>query len=274
MSTTTRSTQLPPRQLSTAPGRLLSLARAEGLQLIRNKTLLFMATVFPLGIPLVVFLMGDGGATQAANAFDMFIFYTLMFVQFYTVLSMATTRRDEGVLKRLRTGEARDGEILGAICAPGAVLAVAFALVILPLLLVLGAPAPVNVLLIVLGLLAGLVLTSALALLTSAFTRNAEAAQITSLPVMTLAILGMGALRPMFGDGVAEIIGFTPFAALSDLVSLAWAGGTFTGLLAGQAPLDFAGTFSAATQPTLVLLVWAVAGVFGVGRLMRWDSHR
>lgn len=275
MSTVIRSTQLPPRTLSTAPGRLVSLARAEGLQLIRNKTLLFLATVFPVGIPLVVFLLGDGGAIQAANAFDMFIFYTLMFVQFYTVLSMATTRRDEGVLKRLRTGEARDREILGAICAPGAVLAMAFAVVLVPLLLVLGAPAPVNVLLLVAGLLAGLVLTSALALLTSVFTRNAEAAQITSLPVMTLAILGMGSLRPMFGEGIfAEIIACTPFAALSDLVGLAWAGGTFTGLLGGQAPLDFGGTFGAAVQPLLILLAWAVLAVFGVGRLMRWDSHR
>ncbi|MGP6174714.1 ABC transporter permease [Corynebacterium sp. A21] len=263
------------RELSTSPQRLISLARAEWLQFIRNKTLLFMATVFPIGIPLILFFIGDGTAIQAANSFDMFIFYTLLFVQFYTVLSMATTRRDERVLKRLRTGEARDVEILGAICAPGAVLAVIFAIVIVPLLMVLGAPAPVNLLLIAVALLLGLAMTSALALLTSSFTKNAEAAQITSLPVMTLALAGMGSLRPIFGDTVfAEIIGYTPFAAISDLIGTGWAGGTFTQLLAGTAPLDFAGTFGAAVQPLLILVVWTVVCIVAAKRLMRWDSHR
>lgn len=281
MSTATTAHPEPARKTprkgerSTAPQRLVSLARAEWLQFSRNKTLLFMATVFPIGIPLILFGLGDATAVQAANSFDMFIFYTLLFVQFYTVLSMSTTRRDERVLKRLRTGEARDVEILGAICAPGAMLAIIFAIAIVPILLLLGAPAPVNLLLIVLALLIGLLLTSSLALLTSAFTKNAEAAQITSLPVMTLAIIGMGTLRPIFGDGIlSEIIGYTPFAAISDLVGLGWSGATFGQLLEGTIPRDFAGTFGEALQPLLILVVWTLLCTIGVKRLMRWDSHR
>jgi ABC-2 type transport system permease protein len=54
----------------------------------------------------------------AATAMEYFLLFALMFVQFYTVLSMVTTRRDEGVLKRLRTGEARDAEILGCVVLP------------------------------------------------------------------------------------------------------------------------------------------------------------
>lgn len=260
---------------STALQRISSLARAEWLQFRRNKTLLLMATVFPIGIPLVLFFIGDATAMQAANSFDIFIWYTLLFVQFYTVLSMTTTRRDERVLKRLRTGEARDAEILGAICAPGAILAVVFTAVIIPLLILLGAPLPVNLVLIVVALLLGLVLSSALALLTSAFTKNAEAAQITSMPVLTLAIVGLGTLRPIFGEGIVrDLIGFTPFAAISDLVGLGWAGATFEDLLAGETPFGFTEVFAEATQPLLILVVWTVGSLMVAKSTMRWDSHR
>ena len=38
---------------------------------------------------------------------------------YYNILSIIVTRRDELVLKRLRTGEARDGELLLSMCLPG-----------------------------------------------------------------------------------------------------------------------------------------------------------
>lgn len=263
------------RNRSTSFQRTSSLARAEWLQFRRNKTLLFMATVFPLGIPLLLFLTGDGEGVQAANSFDMFVFYTLTFVQFYTVLSMATTRRDERVLKRLRTGEARDGEILAGICAPGALLATVFTIVIVPLLIILGAPAPVNLVLIAVAVLLGLVLFSALALVTSAYTKNAEAAQITSFPVLTIAILGLGVLRPMFGDGIVhDIISFTPYAAISDLIGLGWNGAIFGDLMSGATALNFADTLTAAGQPLLILVAWTAVSLYAAKTTMRWDSHR
>lgn len=40
-----------PRTHSTSTTRLKALGTAEWLQFRRNKTLLFMATVFPVGIP-------------------------------------------------------------------------------------------------------------------------------------------------------------------------------------------------------------------------------
>lgn len=260
---------------STAIHRLTSLGRAEWLQFRRNKTLLFMATVFPLGLPLLIFVLGDNDATTAAHAFDMFVVYTLLFVQFYTVLSMATTRRDERVLKRLRTGEARDREILGAISLPGALLTVVFSVVITFALLVLGAPAPVNVALPIFAVLIGLVFTTALALLTSAFTRNAEAAQLTALPVFTLALLGFGAFRPIFGDGAfGEIMAWNPYALISDLVHLGWAGNTFLEQVTGAEALGVADTLAEGWPMLLALLVWTAVALFGVKRYMRWDSHR
>lgn len=276
MSTTAPTAQLPTTSSrSTMLQRLTSLGRAEWLQFRRNKTLLFMATVFPVGIPLLLFGISGDDAEQAAHAFDMFILYTLLFVQFYTVLSMSTTRRDERVLKRLRTGEAHDREILGAICLPGAILTIGFSVVIVAALLLMGAPAPANLVLPGGALLVGLVLVSALALLTSAFTRNAEAAQLTSMPVFTLAFLGLGAFRPIFGEGtLAEVISWTPFALISDLVHLGWAGITIPGQLSGAVPVTGTEALGESWGMLLALLGWTVLAGYGARRYMRWDSHR
>lgn len=274
---TTSTTQVrnrPQRGRSTAVSRLRSLGTAEWLQFRRNKTLLFMAAL-PVGIALLLFGVGDRGAPEAANSFDIFALYTLLFVQFYTVLSMVTTRRDERVLKRLRTGEARDVEILGAICIPGALLTVVFAVIVVMLLMLMGAPAPANLLPVIVTVGIGLVLVSALAFLTSAFTRNAEAAQLTSMPVFTIALLGMGTIRPIFGDGVvAGIVSYTPFAAISDLVQFGWAGQTFTATLDGAERLDFTGVLGASVQPLLIVMAWTVLAVVAARHYMRWDTHR
>lgn len=252
-----------------------SLFKAEWLQFRRNKTLLFMATVFPVGIPLLLFLIGNGGAAESANSFDYFVMYSLLFVQFYTVLSMATTRRDERVLKRLRTGEARDIDIIGAICFPGALLTLIFTVVIIPLLMVLGAPAPINLVPIVFAVLIGLLLCSALALMTSGFTRNAEAAQMTSMPVFMLAMGGLGSIRFVFGDSiVADILAYTPFAAISDLVQIGWAGATFADSVGGVEAANFAGIFQDMLMPLGILAAWTAAAVWAANRYMRWDSYR
>ena len=46
-----------------------------------------------------------------------------LFPVYYNVLSQFVSRRDELVLKRMRTGEARDAELLASIALPGAVSA-------------------------------------------------------------------------------------------------------------------------------------------------------
>ena len=127
----------------------------------------------------------------------------------------------------------------------------------------------------VVAVLLGLVLFSALALVTSAYTKNAEAAQITSFPVLTLAIIGLGVFRPVLGDGIVhDIVTFTPYAAVSDLIGLGWNGATFTELMSGGAAVGFGETFTEAAQPLLILLVWTALALFAAKSTMRWDSHR
>ncbi|ALG86427.1 ABC transporter permease [Gordonia phthalatica] len=254
---------------------LAALATAEFTQFRRNKTLVVTALVFPVVMPLGMFLLTKrSGITpeSVGGTFDMYALFALMFVQFYTVLSLVTTRRGEGVLKRLRTGEATDWQILTAPAMPGVAVTTATAIVVAAVVYGFGAPAPVNPILMVGGLAVGSIVFTLLALATSAFTKNAEAAQITSLPVIALAMVGSGNIRAILPDRAGELLGYTPFAAVSDLMNLGAAGKT---AIAGtDAPAaDFAGSFSEIGQPVVTLAVWTIVSIALVYKCFRWDDR-
>ncbi|WP_375001136.1 ABC transporter permease [Aeromicrobium sp. CTD01-1L150] len=253
---------------------LTALAKAEYLQFRRNRTLMFMGTAFPIGIPLMTYILARrqdaSPAEMATLTLEMFAYIGLIFVQYYSVLSLVTTRRGEGVLKRLRTGEAADWQIKTAPAFPGALLIIIGALVMAAIVYGSGAPAPVNVVALLVALLGGVVVFSALALLTAAFTKNAEAAQVTSLPVIALATMGMGTIRSILPDRMAEIVDWTPFAAIGDLVSL----GVDGKLAIGSGPVhDFMGTFGEMGQPVVTLVAWTVLALVLTRRSFRWDDR-
>ena len=108
--------------MATRPGRrrLLTLTRWNTVLLVRNRLALFYAVVLPLA-PLLLLLSGDGGGVGAAAIVTTLAFAAL-FPVFYNVLAQFVSRRDELVLKRLRSGEARDIELLLALALPGLAL--------------------------------------------------------------------------------------------------------------------------------------------------------
>lgn len=279
MSTATAPTttdRTPTRTGGSPVTRFIALARAETLQFLRNKTLLVNATLVPLGVATAMFFIfsGDDEASKveaSAMAMEFFLVFALMFVQFYTVLSMVTTRRDEGVLKRLRTGEARDAEILSASSFPGAVLTILFTVVMSGLLMAFGAPGPVNVVPIIVAVVLGLVVVSGLALVTSGFTKNPEAAQITSLPVMALLFASMGNFRQLYPESVDDVVSRTPFALIFDLVQYGWAGNTTVDRMNEVAPLTSGEMLGETWQMMLILVVWAAVCVWAGARYVRWD---
>ena len=255
---------------------LRALAHAEFLQFRRNKTLLFMGTVFPIGMPLLLFFLARGDAAPkplgVAITMEMFAVFALLFVQYYSVLSMVTTRRSEGVLKRLRTGESSDLQILAAPAVPGIALTVLGAVIVSGAVYGAGGPMPVNALLRVFALAAGLVIFTLLALATSAMTKNAEAAQITSMPVMVISRVGMASIRQLLPDRLALIADWTPFAAISDLIRLGQAG-LAPGAPDDAATLGFAATFGETGRPLATLAVWTVISVVLAKRWFRWDDR-
>ncbi|MET4048880.1 ABC transporter [Rhodococcus sp. 1163] len=253
---------------------LAALSMAEYRQFRRNKTLVFMGTVFPIALPLITFFLArrDTGSTAeaATTGLEMFTLMALLFVQYYSVLSMVTTRRGEGVLKRLRTGEASDWHILTAPAIPSAVLTLVGGAIVAAVIYGAGSPTPVNAAVLVIALLFGIVVFSLLGLATSAVTKNAEAAQITSMPVIILTFVGLNSLHGVLPDRLAAIADWTPFAALSDLISLGAAGKLD---LTTDAATDFAGTFADMGRPLATLGLWTVLALAVVATSFRWDDR-
>ncbi|MGS2809768.1 ABC transporter permease [Nocardia sp. MW-W600-9] len=255
---------------------LAALAAAEWLQFRRNKTLVYLATLFPIGIPLATYFLARRDtaptASMAAVAIEMLALMALVFVQYYSVLSMVTTRRGEGVLKRLRTGEAADWQIQSAPAVPGVLVTLACAVAVTAVVYGSGAPAPANPVLMIAALLGGIVVFALLALATSAVTKNAEAAQITSLPVMLLAMLGLASIRNVLPDRLAALADWTPFAAVSDLVFLGASGKTATAAEADPV-LSTAGTFAASGTAFATLAIWTVLALALTRKSFRWDDR-
>ena len=255
---------------------LTALSKAEFRQFIRNKTLVVLGTVFPVALPLATFFIArnesGGTAKVATTGLEMFALMAFLFVQYYSVLSMVTTRRGEGVLKRLRTGEAADWQIQAAPAVPGAVLTLIGGVIVSGVIYGAGAPAIVNPVALVIAVIGGIIVFSLLGLATSAVTKNAEAAQITSLPVMVIAMVGLESIRDILPDRLGDVVSWTPFAALSDLISLGAAGLPAT---AGEsdAALDFAGTFPEMVQPLATLGLWTALALAIVVTSFRWDDR-
>ncbi|EEI77777.1 hypothetical protein HMPREF0308_2031 [Corynebacterium striatum ATCC 6940] len=251
---------------------------AEIRQYLRNKTLLFMAIVFPIGVGLLMQFMGEDGqptSTRMRTAISMEVFFliSLMFVQFYSVLSMTTTRRDERVLKRLRTGEARSAEILAALATPGAIMSLLLTALMSGILVVYTGDLPSTGILLLLAMILGIVISTGLALLTSSITANAEAAQMTSLPVMVLAMLSQSPLRSTLPDPIQDPLARTPFALLGDLTFIEWTGQPY---IPDADPTrgELTATLTTALGPLALMLVWSVALIWAAFRYMKWETNR
>lgn len=248
--------------------RTVRMARWNAVLMTRNRLALTYAVVVPL-TPLLLLLTNErGDPGVGAVAVTTTVLMAVLFPVFYNVLSQFVTRRDELVLKRMRTGEARDLELLVALVLPGAAVTLAVGVLVVPLAVALGQDAPLNLPVYLAGLVAATVMFAAFAFWTAAWTRNAEAAQMTSLPVILLAIGGqLSAALPEAAQRWADL---TPGAALTDLVRSGWFGVAEDGT---TRTLDLAATWGEAALPLVVLVAWTVVALAIAARSLRWEPR-
>ncbi|MFF1722441.1 ABC transporter permease [Streptomyces sviceus] len=254
--------------LTTPAGRLGALARAEFTLLGRSRATLLTAVLVPLALPFSMKTVVDGmdvgevGLSVGSVLLPAAIGFALLFGVYSALVAIFTSRREELVLKRLRTGELRDVEILGGTALPIGVTGVAQSLVLVAgSTVLLDLPAPHAPHLAVLGLLLGLVMCAALAAVTAAVTRTVESAQVTTLPfvLISMALSGVTVPLEMLPDRLASVCELLPLSPVITLVRGGW-----TGTLSTYEALGALGT----------ALAWTVLAVFAVGRWFRWEPRR
>ncbi|WP_326737537.1 ABC transporter permease [Streptomyces sp. NBC_01022] len=262
-----RSTTKPP-STTTVRGRLTALGRAELTLLFRNRTAVFVALLMPAAMVVAMKStleqvdLGGTGLTVAGAALTGGIGMVLLQVIYMNMVAAYVARREELVLKRLRTGEVTDGEILTGTALPSAALALAQTVVIVVAgTAFFGLDAPERPELLLLGLLLGVVLMTALAGATSVLTRTVQTAQLTTLPLFFLSIMGSGLFVPLeiLPDPLASACEFLPLTGVMTLVRAGWLGSADGTDLLGAA---------------LTGLVWTALAVFAVQRWFRWDPRR
>lgn len=252
--------------------RTASLTRWNAVLLSRNRLGLFYAAVLPL-LPLGLLFTGERGSASVGAGAIVTMFLTIaLFPVYYNVLAQFVSRRDELVLKRMRTGESRDAELLASIALPGAITALVLTVIAIPISAALGQTLPVNPVLYLATAVLAVTMFTAFAYWTAAWTKNAEGAQLTSMPIIILASLGpMTSTIPGMGDRLRDMLSLTPGAAMSDLVRLGGFG--FSGPQAKEATLTFAQTWGHATGPLLVMAAWTFVAVVLARRSMRWEPR-
>ncbi|MEU5820575.1 ABC transporter permease [Streptomyces sp. NPDC047803] len=248
--------------------RLTALGRAELTLLVRNRTAVFVALLMPAAMIMAMkstfekIDLRSTGLTVAGAALIGGIGTVLVQAVYMNMVAAYVARREELVLKRLRTGEVTDGEILTGTALPAGALALAqSAVIVVAGTAFFGLDAPDHPELLVAGLLLGVLLLTALAAITSVITRTVQTAQLTTLPLFLVSLMGSGLFVPLeiFPDRLATVCELLPLTGVMTLIRAGWLGTSDGTDLLGAA---------------LTGLVWTTAAVFAVQRWFRWDPRR
>ncbi|MCW5250156.1 MULTISPECIES: ABC transporter permease [unclassified Streptomyces] len=266
MSTT--GTPAPAAPATTPVSRMTSLARAELTLFGRSKGTLVAAVFVPLVLPVSVRAAARGmdleevGLSVGTVVLPAAIGFSLLFAVYSALVGVFVVRREELVLKRLRTGELRDAEIIAGTALPAVLTGLVQSLLLAvgcAVLLDLSAPSAPH--LAVAGLLLGLLLCTALAALTASYTRTGESAQVTPMPLMLVSMIGSGITFPLelLPDRIATFCELLPLTGPVTLLRGGW-----TGALSASEAL-----FALATA-----VAWTALAVFAGARRFRWEPRR
>ena len=209
--------------------RTMALAKAETLLLMRNRTAVANSIALPLIMVGALFAVGafEASPNSGAAAVSALAVMALCFVTYYNLVTTYVARRQDLVLKRLRTGQVGDVGILAAVAAPSIVVTVIQVVVGTAALLAIGVDLSMsNPLLPLVGLLLGTIAFVVLAAASTVFTKTAETAQITTMPMIMISTALSGMFFPLsvLPDVLADIARLLPASAVVELFNLGAAG--------------------------------------------------
>lgn len=270
-----------PMPLVARAARMTALGHTEMIMLARNRSALAAALVLPLGSLWLLhsatpssFNVGrhetiEAGGVLATGTIGM----VFLFVVYSTLVNAYVARREGMVLKRLRTGELTDGEILAGTALPAAGLALGQCAVVIGIgitVLDLQVPASAGVLLI--GVLSGTVLAAALAACSSVLTRTVEMAQLTTMPVLLASMAGSGLVFPLgvMPSWLADLCRLLPLTPAMEIVRIGWLGVDS----ASVGSQEGTGVWSMALPQIGGAVLWTAAALWVAQRWFRWEPRK
>ncbi|WP_433255015.1 ABC transporter permease [Streptosporangium sp. CA-135522] len=257
--------------MSVSTRDLAVVTRFSGRLFWRDRTALSTSVTLFLGLGIgLPFMMDKIRAGHPEFLLDQHLGVLAMVLTLATFSQIAVTltaRRDQLLLKRMRTTGLSDRAILGGeignLVVQGTLLT---AVVSVSLYALTSLPVPRDPLLYLVFVVAG---AAVLCLLGAAFTAivpRTELAAVMAMPVFFLAGVGAGGFGPILEilpGWVRTVLGLLPTGAVVEAAQAAYA-----------ADGTFAGDLRAAAVPALKLAVWAAIGLFAVSRWFRWDTRK
>jgi ABC-2 type transport system permease protein len=244
------------------PGWLV-LAGAELVLLRRSPLAVANAVLGPLALGVAwVLLAKDSGKSDGGDTAAMQLLMLLGFAPYVGATATIATRRQELVLKRLRTCDVSNTGIIAGLLTPFALLVVLQSAVLFSITIVVGGQEPVRWWPLLAAVAGGTVLAMAFAFVTAAFTPAPELVQLTSTPFF-LGLFGGGMWLLHTGTATWPMRA-VPGVPVADLVRLAWRhpGASQWEVLHQSAP------------SLLAILLLAASAVALAVRTFRWELRR
>lgn len=244
-------------------GRWWRLAPIEARLLLRRRTTLFGVLSGPLVMVFFAVVLRPAepqgwGALAGLGA------YIGMLISVYTTAATVfTLRRESGALSRLRTTELTGPGIVVGTGAPLLVIGLVQTLLLCGVYVALGAPMPVNPVLLLAALVFGAAFCVVAGALTSTVSRSAESVQFTAMPLLLVGSVAVNILATGVDGALRGALLLVPGTPVADLVAIAWTGGTVP---------EVAGVPSWLLG-LVVTGLWTAAAGLGTAARWRWTAR-
>ena len=243
----------------------LALMQSELTLLRRDTTAWGTAIALPLLLG-ATWVINEPAIGEGLGAVVVFQVVGLLIFALHTVGTMSlASRREQLVLKRWRSSQASATSVLMGTIGVPAGLVIPQAIVLTAITAVVYDQLPASVVMLSVGVLAGMISVGAITFAVAAFTRSAEHAMITTFPVIAV-LMGVtvwALTRPL--DTLDWPVLAIPGGGAVQLLRLGWEGPTGGGLAA------WLGAATPSLGATAALTVLATAAAV---RWFRWEPRR
>lgn len=239
---------------------MLTIARSELDQLLRNRSVLITSLIMPMAAAAWFIYNRDLFERIGSLGYiaAVLVFTIAAFSLYATTGTTLATRRQNLFLKRLRSTAAGDTAILTGLVLPIGVISLIQITAILAVFAALG-DTPANAVLIAATVLTSLVMMLAFGIATAGVTNSPEHAQITTLP-LSLGTIAVASWVGLTGtDNLTWLKRALPGGSATELIVLAWN---------GAVPLGDALVLLGIT------LAWVLIAAVLAIRMFRWEPRR